>query len=75
MNNEQLRNLARMGAVSRVEQLREEEKAIKREFPDLFSTSEPEPKKNGREMSPAQRKAVSTRMKRYWASRRKDKKH
>jgi hypothetical protein len=36
LNQEQLRRLARLGAVARLEQLRQEEAAIRSEFPELF---------------------------------------
>ena len=36
LNQDQLRRLARLGAVARLEQLREEEAAIRGEFPELF---------------------------------------
>ena len=36
LNREQLRRLARLGAIARLAQLREEEAAIRTEFPELF---------------------------------------
>jgi hypothetical protein len=79
LNQEQLRRLARLGAVARLEQLREEEAAIRAEFPELFGgrrgngrVKEARPKKRRRPtMSAAQRKDVSERMRKYWAERRK----
>ena len=89
LSQEQLRRLARLGAVARLEQLRQEEAAIRAEFPELFGrgrdaaraavapTPAPgAPAKNGggrkrRPMSAARRKAVSERMRKYWAERRK----
>ena len=88
MNPEQLRRLARLGAVSRLQQLREEETAIRAEFPELFGrgrrdattgVSAPAGGSTGRrrrrkmKMSAAARKAVSERMRKYWANRRKTK--
>ena len=81
LNQEQLRRLARLGAVARLEQLREEETAIRAEFPELFGgrranaraagkDSEPKARRR-RAMSAAQRKEVSERMRKYWAERRK----
>lgn len=85
LNNDQLRRLARLGAMARLEQLRQEEAAIRAEFPELFG------RRRGRgrgaaaarrgaggtrrksRMSPAARKAVSERMRKYWAERRKAK--
>jgi hypothetical protein len=82
LNQEQLRRLARLGAVARLEQLREEEAAIRAEFPELFGgkrgngrvgqSVQAGPGKRRRwAMTAAQRKAVSERMRKYWASRRK----
>jgi hypothetical protein len=79
LNQEQLRRLARLGAVARLEQLREEEAAIRAEFPELFGgrrgngrAREASTKKRRRPaMTTAQRKQVSERMRKYWAERRK----
>ena len=81
LNQEQLRRLARLGAVARLEQLREEEAAIRAEFPELFGGRRgngkvPEKETSGRKrrrraMTAAQRKEVSERMRKYWAERRK----
>ena len=85
LNPEQLRRLARLGAVARLEQLRNEEQAIREEFPELFGrgrrdeaapaarTERAARGRRRRKMSPAARKAVSERMRRYWAARRKAK--
>jgi len=93
LNEEQLRRLARLGAVARLEQLRSEEAAIRAEFPELFGGGRGRGRKGARRgsggaapakaatrrrrrkvaMTPEQRKAVSERMKRYWAERRKAK--
>ncbi len=83
LNQEQLRRLARLGAVARLEQLRQEEAAIRAEFPELFggrrgNGKAPRAAAEGRRrrrrrpaMTAAQRKAVSERMRKYWADRRK----
>jgi len=81
LNQEQLRRLARLGAVARLEQLREEESAIRAEFPELFGgrrgngraaeKEAPARARRRRAMSAAQRKEVSERMRKYWAERRK----
>jgi hypothetical protein len=81
LNQEQLRRLARLGAVARLEQLREEEAAIRAEFPELFGGRRANakgahkdggrPKRRRPAMSAAQRKEVSERMRKYWAERRK----
>jgi DNA polymerase/3'-5' exonuclease PolX len=85
LNPEQIRRLARLGAVTRLEQLRQEESAIRAEFPELFGrgrrqdTGSTRPEKSaGRrrrrvKMTAAQKKAVSERMRKYWADRRKGK--
>jgi hypothetical protein len=86
MNTEQLRRLARLGAVARLEQIRAEEAAIRVEFPELFGRGRRQdgaaaPAARGvrgrgsrkRSMSAAARKAASERMRRYWAERRKSK--
>ena len=80
LNQEQLRRLARLGAVARLEQLRQEEAAIRAEFPELFgrgrrqseaATAATAPRRRRARMSAANRKAVSERMRKYWAERRK----
>jgi hypothetical protein len=87
LNAEQLRRLTRLGAMARLEQLRQEEAAIRAEFPELFGRGgrREGAKGNGaantasgrrrrrKGMSAAGRKAVSERMRRYWADRRKAK--
>lgn len=81
LNQDQLRRLARLGAVARLEQLRAEEAAIRAEFPELFGgrrggeaakTHRGGARKRQRPaMTEAQKKAVSERMRKYWAARRK----
>ena len=79
LNAEQLRRLARLGAMARLQQLKEEEAAIRAEFPELFggrraaAGTEGIATRRRRSMSVAGRKAVSERMKKYWAERRKAK--
>jgi hypothetical protein len=85
LTQDQLRRLARLGAVARLEQLRQEEAAIRAEFPELFgrgrqgAASKPTesktsaPARRRSRMSAAARKAVSERMRKYWAERRKSK--
>jgi hypothetical protein len=85
LNQEQLRRLARLGAVARLEQLRAEEAAIRSEFPELFGRGRrengaasavagaAEPRRRRAKMSAQARKAVSERMRKYWAERRKGK--
>lgn len=81
LNQEQLRRLARLGAVARLEQLRQEEAAIRAEFPELFGRGRRDsggvaaapPRRAKPKMSAEARKAVSERMRKYWAERRKSK--
>lgn len=78
---ERLRDLARSGAETMLKQLRAEIIAIERTFPELAI---PQKRKAVREalqkvrrrvrtMSAVERKAVSERMRKYWAERRKAK--
>ena len=81
-----MRRFARLGAMKRLEDIRKEEASIRAAFPELFSRvrraapAAPVAKakvKKARKpstMSPAMRKVVSERMKKYWAGRRKGKK-
>lgn len=93
LTRQELQELARIGAKSRLDELLREEAAIRRAFPDLFggrrrrtsrraAPAEPAdpgapaagPVRRARRrstMSAAARKAVSERMKKYWAARRK----
>jgi hypothetical protein len=87
LDREGLRRLARLGAVARLEQLRREEGGIRAEFPELFGGARTMrgPRRKGskavarkakrarRPMPAAQRKAVSIRMKKYWAAQRASK--
>jgi hypothetical protein len=85
LNTDQLRRLARLGAMARLEQLKQEEAAIRDEFPELFGRGRAGGRGNGaadaagrgtrrkNRMSAAARKAVSVRMRKYWAERRKAK--
>lgn len=80
LSQEQLRRLARLGAMARLEQLRAEEAAIRSEFPELFgrgrrgqTDGQAAGTRRRRAMSAAQRKLVSERMRKYWAERRKAK--
>jgi hypothetical protein len=74
-----LREYARDGARARAEELRAELAQIYRLFPDLRGGTSTGRRPTGparrarrrKAMTAAQRKAVSLRMKKYWASRRK----
>jgi hypothetical protein len=78
--------LARLGAQARIDELRREEAAIRAAFPDVFagrprgrgaaaaseiSGGRPGGRRKRRGMSAAARKAVSERMRKYWADRRR----
>jgi hypothetical protein len=96
LSRDELRKLARLGAERRLEELKQEEAAIRAAFPGLgrasagahagassargrrkgraATASEPaaKAKRSARyKMSAAQKRAVSERMKKYWAARRK----
>jgi hypothetical protein len=80
LNTEQLRRLARLGAIARLEQLKQEEADIRAEFPELFGRGRraavadvAKPGRRRKKMSSAARKAVSERMRKYWAERRRSK--
>ena len=86
LNREELRRLAQLGALARLVQLREEEAAIRAEFPELFGRGGKETavsaasapaagkgRRRRRSMSAAARKKVSERMRKFWAERRKAK--
>jgi hypothetical protein len=75
---EELRRLARMGVTGRLNDLREELTVIARAFPDIVNETRrgvldalrSSQAEGRRTMSPAQRQAVSERMRRYWAARK-----
>ena len=76
---ERLRELARVGAEAALNRLRAEIIAIERTFPELALPQRRRAVRRAvkdagsrtRRMSAAARKAVSERMKRYWAERKK----
>ena len=76
---ERLRELARAGAEAALQNLRAEIIAIEQAFPELaiqqtrraLGKSLTDATRRTRTMSATARKAVSQRMKRYWAERRK----
>ncbi len=81
-DRQELYRLARLGAAARLAALEHERTAILRNFPHLNSRPTPSSGAHGaqatqgkprrrRRMSAAARKAVSARMKVYWANRRK----
>jgi hypothetical protein len=80
LSAERLRELARAGAEVTLNRLRAEIAALEGAFPELAGRagrrtkaleSAPTAKRRRRRMSSAARKAVSDRMRRYWAARRK----
>jgi Holliday junction resolvasome RuvABC endonuclease subunit len=78
---ERLKELARHGAEKVLNELRAEIIAIERTFPELalprtrraVSRTIKRAEQRGRQMSAAAKKALSARMKKYWAERRKAK--
>ena len=87
---EELRRLARLGAVRRLEELRQEEAAIRAAVPGIdaaiagrrrgrppasavSSGGARKLRRRQRKMSAAENRAVSERIKKYWADRRKKK--
>ena len=78
---QRLKELARAGAETVLKELRAEIIAIERTFPELrlsakrhtVARSIKRIEQRGRQMSTTARKAVSARMKKYWAERRKAK--
>jgi hypothetical protein len=81
LSPERLRDLARAGAEAALKELRAEIIAIERTFPELalqkrrkaIRKSLAKATTRARTMSAATRRAVSDRMKKYWAERRKAK--
>ena len=79
LSSEQLQNFARAGAEATLKRLRAEIVAIERTFPELrlprarhaVRRSLQTARRRTWKMSAATRKAVSERMSRYWAERRK----
>jgi hypothetical protein len=82
-----LKSYVRRGAEVRLRELADEAKQLLNVFPDLSASFDEDelplnfilrrdarkaaPRRRRRHMSAAQRKAVSARMKKYWAARRK----
>jgi hypothetical protein len=81
-----LKDLARRGAIARLAELQAESAAILKQFPELKKAGRASvaytddgttilpgrrSRRVRRPMSAAQRKAVSVRMRKYWAARRK----
>ena len=83
LSRDDMRRFARLGAMRRLEELRKEEAAIRSTFPELFrGRTRPMPaeaaddvvrSRKPYKMSAEAKKAVSERMKKYWADRRKAK--
>lgn len=93
LNKDDMRRFARLGAMRRLEDIRQEEAAIRAAFPELFRASAapeaaaapargrgkakakaaPKARRRRSTMSAEARKAVSERMRKYWAARRKAK--
>ena len=82
LSGEQLKALARQGAAQRYQELQDELAALTATFPELArggkrgkatSSGSSPANRRRRSMNAAQRKEVSERMTRYWASRRAEK--
>ena len=81
LSAERLREWAKAGAEATLNELRAEMIAIERTFPELalprkrraVARSIKQVEERARTMSASARKAVSARMKKYWAERRKAK--
>ena len=95
LSRDELRQLARLGAERRLEELQREQAAIRAAFPELGAAQSGRGRRRGRPaaaaatadastqgaaakrrrrrkpMTAAQKRAVSERMKKYWAARRK----
>lgn len=79
LSTERLKELAKAGAAEALKRLRAEVIAIERTFPELqlpkgrraLRRAMRQTTTDTRRMSAAARKAVSVRMKKYWAERRK----
>jgi len=76
MTTSQMQEFARMGAEARLTAIQEEQQAIFTVFPELRDGTAPATytsstrRGSRRHMSAAERKAVGTRMRAYWAKRR-----
>jgi len=81
LSRDDMRRFARLGALRRLEELRKEEAAIREGFPELFRKGSRPLEVTGTvtrvrkayRMSADAKRAVSERMKKYWAERRKAK--
>jgi hypothetical protein len=82
LSRQELRQLAKTGAQVRIKELDSQRMALLREFPELNSSSRsatvtratagrPRRTRRTRRFTAAQRRAISQRMKRFWAERRK----
>ena len=83
LSRQELQRLARIGARARLMELRLEEAAIRRAFPDLFRAGRSQAtaanrigvparrRRGSSRMSAEARKAISERMKKYWAEWRR----
>jgi hypothetical protein len=83
MDRHELQRLARLGAAARLAELDRERAMLLRQFPGLRASAAGSTgasvadgqggQRKRRGMSAAGRRAVSIRMKKYWAARRKEK--
>jgi len=68
-----MRRLAAAGARVRLQELEQEKRDLFRKFPELRARNPAPARRRRWRPSAAQRKAISDRMTRYWAGRRKKK--
>ena len=78
LNLDQLKHLARLGAEATLRRLRDEIRVLEQTFPEITSARGRQQvatavQQRASRMTAAGRKAVSARMKKYWAERRKAK--
>lgn len=79
LSADRIKELARDGAANLLKQLRAEIIAVERTFPELalprrrraVARTVKTARKRGRQMSAAAKQAVSRRMKKYWAERKR----
>jgi len=81
LSEQEVRRLARLGALARLRELEEEAQAIRRMFPGLKAVAEgpapaqkterkPKARRGGSHMTPEARQAAAERMKAYWAKKK-----
>lgn len=74
LSREQLHSLAKLGSSARISELEAEIAAIRPAFSGVGAKTRRARGRKRRKMSAAAKKAVSVRMKKYWAAKRATKK-